>query len=87
MFWFAIANFAVFWLVSMKLGGDALSGKAEDGRYYLMAKGKQTEVSRGVYVYSMIHTVSVIAGFPLAFAGVFLSIKSGGSAPGESNNS
>jgi ABC-type spermidine/putrescine transport system permease subunit I len=77
IFWLVILNFAAFWLISMKLGGDALNGKTENGRYYLMAKGKETEVSRSVWIYSMTHTISVLIGFPLAAAGVYLSIQPG----------
>ena len=65
----AVANFAVFWIVAGKIGGDAVSGRAEGGRYFLSDHGIRTEVSRAVYNYSLVHTVSVWATHGLAFGG------------------
>jgi hypothetical protein len=45
-------SFVVFWIISVFAGGDAVSGKIEDGRYYLASHGKYTQVSRAVYVAS-----------------------------------
>ena len=35
-------------------------GWGENGHYYVSSHGKMTEVSRGAYVYSLIHSVSVV---------------------------
>jgi hypothetical protein len=51
----AVVNFAVFWLVALYLGGDAVNGKAEGGRFFLGSHGRYTEVSEAVYMYSKWH--------------------------------
>jgi hypothetical protein len=55
----AIVNFVTFMAVAMSLGGDACNGTVEDGRYFLSSHGRRTEVSAGVYAYSLCHTTSV----------------------------
>ena len=62
-----MANFAVFFIVALAIGGDAFNGKAEGGRYFLANHGKLTEVSRAVYDYSRYHTMSLFITHPLAF--------------------
>ncbi len=70
----AMINFIAFMIISVKIGGDAISGKAEQGHYYLSEHGRETEVSYPVYLYSYIHTISVLITHPLALlAGFFLS--------------
>ncbi|AMV24911.1 hypothetical protein VT84_10970 [Gemmata sp. SH-PL17] len=65
----AVVNFAVFFVVSTQIGGDAVSGRIEGGRYVLSNHGVRTEVSRTVYNYSLIHTVSVWVTHGLAVGG------------------
>ncbi|WP_171474906.1 hypothetical protein [Frigoriglobus tundricola] len=72
LFYLAFVNFAVFWVVAAKIGGDAVSGRAGDGRYFLSDHGVRTEVSRSVYNYSLVHTVSVWATHGLAVGGGLL---------------
>jgi hypothetical protein len=65
------ANFAAFFTVSVAIGGDALSGKVEAGRYYVSNRGRLTEVSPEVWEYSRWHAVitwvtSVLATLALA---------------------
>ena len=57
----AVVNFSFFYAVALYLGGDALNGKSGKGNYYVGSYGKTmvVEVSRGVYVYSQIHAISV----------------------------
>ena len=52
-----IVNFMVFWVVSVCLGGDALNGGSADGHYFL-DRNHRTEVSSGVWHYSLIHAKS-----------------------------
>jgi hypothetical protein len=66
IFFIGIANFAVFFVMALLLGGDAVSGKIESGRYYLSSHGRLTEVSRRTYFYSRYHTYSVWIMHPLA---------------------
>ena len=59
-------NFAVFWIAAVYLGGDAISGKAVDGHYFLSNHGHLTEVSQAVFTYSKWHVRSVFVTHPLA---------------------
>ena len=49
-----IANFVVFFLTALMLGGDAINGKAEGGRFFLANHGKLTEVSRATSIYTAV---------------------------------
>ena len=69
------ANFILFWIVGQILGGEALQGKVEDGRYYLTNQGKHTEVSHFVFTYSYIHAISVNVSWPFVLVAFgYLSI-------------
>jgi len=62
-------NIGAFVITATCLGGDALSGRVENGRYFLAAHGRYTEVSEAVFNYSRIHAYSVrltVALFALA---------------------
>lgn len=62
-----LANFLVYTVVYVSLGGDAMNGMSRldtstdppQPRYYLEQRGRPTEVSRGVWIYSAIHSVSI----------------------------
>ena len=62
----AVANFALLALGAFLLGGDALSGHAEGGHYFLGSAGKFVEVSRFVWIYSYVHVISNFVTFGLA---------------------
>jgi hypothetical protein len=65
--WFGgLANFAAFIVGSLYLGGDALSGKAVAGHYFLSSHGYLTEISRATFTYSEWHARSVFITHPLA---------------------
>jgi hypothetical protein len=55
----AVLNFLAFFSVALYLGGDALSGKVDNGHFYLASHGRYTEVSARVFAYSKWHTYSV----------------------------
>jgi hypothetical protein len=61
----AVLNFVAFWYASLALGGDALNGKSEGGRYYLADHGRLTEVSEGRFRYSQWHSRSLFLTHPL----------------------
>src|SRR5436309_3291332 len=65
LFFVAVANFAAFWIIGVTIGGDAINGRAEDGRYYLANHGRYTEVSESVWTYSRIHAISVFVTHPV----------------------
>ena len=58
-------NGIIFWFTAVALGGDAVNGKMENGHYYLANHGRLTEVSRGVFTYSRIHSYSVFISIPI----------------------
>jgi hypothetical protein len=69
-----ILNFVVFVAIASYLGGDAVNGKIEGGRYYLFgvrseAEGKgYTEVSQSVFNYSKWHVYSLLTTWPMVMA-------------------
>ena len=70
-----ILNFVIFAAVATYLGGDAVNGRIEGGRYYLFGvrtengwKKRHTEVSERVFTYSKWHAYSVIVTWPLMMA-------------------
>jgi hypothetical protein len=65
--WLWILNFAVYALVATWLGGDAINGHAEAGRYYLALHGHSTEVSRDIFEYSRWHTYFLFAHLGAVF--------------------
>ena len=69
---FGLANFTIFIIVSLLLGGDAVNGHAENGRYFLDSHGKLTETSHAVFIYSKIHVYSLFVSHPLAMLGIYI---------------
>jgi hypothetical protein len=69
LFIIAFVNFLAFWIAAVAIGGDALSGTADAGRYYVSNHGKLTEVSSRVWHYSRIHTISIWITHPLGIFG------------------
>lgn len=73
-FWFrsAVLNFVVFVSVTISFGGNALNGGVRNGHYFLMMGGVYTQVSRPVFIYSAIHSLSVIVTWPI---GVLIALR------------
>ena len=68
-------NFLVNWFVVFFIGGSAYYGRIVAGRYYLGTKShRYTEVSQGVFTYSLIHARSIWITHPLAFITTFILI-------------
>jgi hypothetical protein len=53
------ANFFLFGIIAISIGGNTWYGKREGDRYYLELKGKYTEVSPALWTYSRLHGLSV----------------------------
>jgi hypothetical protein len=70
-------NFAIFVAIACYLGGDAVNGKVEDGRYYLFgvrtASGHKvyTEVTHVVFDYSRWHVYSLFITWPFVMLAAF----------------
>ena len=73
----AIGNFLGFAAVSRWLGGDALNGRIEDGRYFLNQNGRLMEVSQSVFEYSRWHARSLFVTHPLAIVTGIIAYASG----------
>jgi hypothetical protein len=67
-----ILNFLSFCIIAMSIGGDAVDGRIDGGRYFVSAHGRDTEVSRSAFEYSRFHARSVWVTHPLAFCGFVL---------------
>jgi hypothetical protein len=70
-----LLNFVVFVIVASVIGGDAVSGKAVAGHFYLGNHGRLTEVSEDVYNYSRWHVFSLFITHPLAALTGYLAKK------------
>lgn len=71
----ALLNFVAFWIAAVYLGGDAVSGKLDQGHFYLMSHGHYTEVSGRVFTYSKWHTYSVWLTHSLAFIAAYFLLR------------
>jgi hypothetical protein len=70
-----IVNFAAFFIAALYLGGDAINGKAQNGRYYLGSHGRYTEVSEAVFNFSRQHALSLIITHPAAMLAGFVLVR------------
>ena len=71
IFCLGLANFFVFFVVAVYLGGDAINGKMENGHFYLMSHGRLTEVNEDVFAYSKWHCYSVWITHPIAIVAAY----------------
>jgi hypothetical protein len=67
----ALGNFFAFFVIAIHLGGDAVNGMSEGGRFFLMSHGRYTEVSECVFTYSLWHTYSVWVTHAVLLAAFF----------------
>ena len=71
LWWLCVLNFVAFVVSDMVLGGGAFNGKV-DGQHYLRGShGHFVEVSHGVFLFSLIHTISF---FATCFIGAIVSM-------------
>jgi|GEM_PF-3008213 len=72
----SVLNFALFLTGTFYLGGNALKGKIEDGRYYVWGYHNGTkgysEVSQATFNYSKWHACSVIVTWPFMILAAFV---------------
>ncbi|MBI5250819.1 MAG: hypothetical protein HY912_15120 [Desulfomonile tiedjei] len=64
LFAVTVLNFGVWGTVNSVIHGDAINGKIELRKYYGAMKGRYTEVSPGVYLYSFVHKCPNFVLFP-----------------------
>jgi hypothetical protein len=65
-----LANFIVYTAVAIHLGGDAINGYAKGGQYFVVSRGRATEVSEAIFEYNRWHTYSVWLTHPLGMIAV-----------------
>lgn len=66
--WLAIAalvDFVVFYIVTLLVGGDGLSGSAQAGHYFVSNHGRLTEVSHAAWLITRVQAISLFALWPL----------------------
>lgn len=66
-----VVNFLWFFVESLQLGGDGLSGHIRDGHYYVSAHGVDTEVTRHEWEFSRAHALSVLVTHALCMLAAF----------------
>lgn len=75
-----VLNFLLFIAGTLLIGGDAVNGKAENGRFYVWGyrngSKQYTEVSRPVFNYSRWHCYSVWVTWPLIILAGFVERRS-----------
>src|SRR5262245_2922852 len=60
-----LLNVVAYTIAYAYVGGDAWNGGSSDGRYYVMghflqtAEGHRTQVSRPVWIYSFVHSITI----------------------------
>jgi hypothetical protein len=74
----ALFNFLLFWVAAVYLGGDAVNGKTDKGRFFLMSHGRYTEVSADLFTYSKWHAYSLWLTHPLAFVAAYVLLRGKG---------
>jgi hypothetical protein len=67
-----LINFAIFLIIASFIGGDALSGKVQDGHYYVAYHGQFTEVSYTIFIYSKLHALSLLITHTFTIIAIFL---------------
>lgn len=78
-----ILNFVLFFLFTFFLGGNALYGKVEAGRYYFGYQGAYVEVIYPIYLISWVQGILLLVSFPLI---MLAAVFSWGANYGDHNN-
>jgi hypothetical protein len=72
----AAANFAAFYWIAGRIGGDAYHGYVENGHYFLATShGRAVEVSGKLFEYSRWHVRSLLVTYPLGFACLIILVR------------
>jgi hypothetical protein len=70
-----VANFLIFVIGAIYLGGNAMGGESEAGHYFVSEHGHLTEVSRAAYLYSQWHARSILLTHPLVLICAWLASR------------
>ena len=66
----ALADFVIFYIVTLLVGGDGFSGTEQAGHYLVSNHGRLTEVSRFVWTFTRLQAISLLVLWPLALLGM-----------------
>ena len=75
LFFLGVLNFFVFFVESLRLGGDALNGYRQDGHWFLGAHGQYREVTEYVWNWSRFHAMSLFVTHPLAILAAWMAAR------------
>lgn len=70
-----VLNMTVFGITIMFLGGDALGGKIEEGRFFVSNHGNLTEVSQSVWLFNYYHAIFTVVTIPLALVSFWIACQ------------
>jgi hypothetical protein len=62
----ALADFILFYAVTLVIGGDGLSGMEKGGHYFVSNHGQLTEVGYGAWMFTRVQAVSLFVLWPAA---------------------
>ncbi|HUJ24824.1 MAG TPA: hypothetical protein VLW85_02320 [Myxococcales bacterium] len=62
----AFADFIAFYVVTLVVGGDGLSGTEQAGHYFVSNHGRLTEVSHAAWLFTRLQALSLFVLIPLA---------------------
>ena len=65
VFLLLVVNFVAFIAVTGLLGGDALNGRVEEGRYYLSRGRAETETNAWIWWFSLLYAALTFGSFLL----------------------
>lgn len=68
----AFANFLLFMILSLEIGGDALTGFIKDGEYFVSDHGKHTQVAAFIWYLNRALGLGAFVFIPLAIILQFL---------------
>ena len=70
-----LLNWAAYLSICSRIGGDAVNGKIDGGKYYVGSHGRYVEVSQSTYEWSRLHTYLVWATHALQLAGMIILVR------------
>ena len=70
LFFIALADFFVFYVVTLILGGDGLSGVEKGGHWFVSSHGRLTEVSHAAWLFTRWQAISLFVLWPAMLVAV-----------------
>ena len=64
LFFIALADFFIFYIVTLVIGGDGFSGMEKGGHYFVSTHGRLTEVSHAAWLFTRWQAISLFVLWP-----------------------